>query len=132
MSSKGDDENTLIDSTPNKTPSQLLTEPKKSMIGGGAVLNSLAGTEFFSMQSTLNANLQRELDALHEKFNKLDNTKSSISSILSSEKNEPNEKHKSKHHDLIIQPFRSVVLKKNLKMRMLMNMSMNMNTLMNH
>ena len=72
MSSKGDDENTLIDSTPNKTPSQLLTEPKKSMVGGGAVLNSLAGTEFFSMQSTLNANLQRELDALHEKFNKLD------------------------------------------------------------
>ena len=65
MSSKGDDENTLIDSTPNKTPSQLLTEPKKSMI-------ALAGTEFFSMQSTLNANLQRELDALHEKFNKLD------------------------------------------------------------
>ena len=72
MSSKGDDENTLIDSTPNKTPSQLLTEPKKSMVGGGAVLNTLAGTEFFSMQSTLNANLQRELDALHEKFNKLD------------------------------------------------------------
>lgn len=72
MSSKGDDENTLIDSTPSKTPSQLLTEPKKSMIGGGAVLNTLAGTEFFSMQSTLNANLQRELDALHEKFNKLD------------------------------------------------------------
>lgn len=72
MSSKGDDENTLIDSTPSKTPSQLLTEPKKSMVGGGAVLNTLAGTEFFSMQSTLNANLQRELDALHEKFNKLD------------------------------------------------------------
>ena len=72
MSSKGDDENTLIDSIPSKTPSQLLTEPKKSMIGGGAVLNTLAGTEFFSMQSTLNANLQRELDALHEKFNKLD------------------------------------------------------------
>ena len=72
MSSKGDDENTLIDSTTNKTPSQLLTEPKKSMVGGGAVLNTLAGTEFFSMQSTLNANLQRELDALHEKFNKLD------------------------------------------------------------
>ena len=113
------DENTLIDSIPSKTPSQLLTEPKKSMIGGGAVLNTLAGTEFFSMQSTLNANLQRELDAL-------------LSSILSSEKNEPNEKHKSKHHDLVIQPFRSVVLKKNLKMRMLMNMSMNMNTLMNH
>lgn len=66
------DENTLIDSTPSKTPSQLLTEPKKSMVGGGAVLNTLAGTEFFSMQSTLNANLQRELDALHEKFNKLD------------------------------------------------------------
>ena len=42
------------------------------MVGGGAVLNTLAGTEFFSMQSTLNANLQRELDALHEKFNKLD------------------------------------------------------------
>ena len=72
MSSKGDDKNTLIDSTPSKTPSQLLTEPKKSMVGGGAVLNTLAGTEFFSMQSTLNANLQRELDALHEKFNKLD------------------------------------------------------------
>ena len=72
MSSKGDNENTLIDSIPSKTPSQLLTEPKKSMIGGGAVLNTLAGTEFFSMQSTLNANLQRELDALHEKFNKLD------------------------------------------------------------
>ena len=72
MSSKGDDENTLIDSIPSKTPSQLLTEPKKSMVGGGAVLNTLAGTEFFSMQSTLNANLQRELDALHEKFNKLD------------------------------------------------------------
>ena len=45
-----------------KTPSQLLTEPKKSFVG----------TEFFSMQSSLNANLQRELDALHEKFNKLD------------------------------------------------------------
>ena len=72
MSSKGVDENTLIDSIPSKTPSQLLTEPKKSMVGGGAVLNTLAGTEFFSMQSTLNANLQRELDALHEKFNKLD------------------------------------------------------------
>ena len=66
------DENTLIDSIPSKTPSQLLTEPKKSMVGGGAVLNTLAGTEFFSMQSTLNANLQRELDALHEKFIKLD------------------------------------------------------------
>ena len=39
-----------------KTPSQL----------------SFVGTEFFSMQSSLNANLQRELDALHEKFNKLD------------------------------------------------------------
>ena len=46
----------------SKTPSQLLTEPKKSFVG----------TEFFSMQSSLNANLQRELDALHEKFNKLD------------------------------------------------------------
>ena len=45
-----------------KTPSQLLTEPKKSFVG----------TEFFRMQSSLNANLQRELDALHEKFNKLD------------------------------------------------------------
>ena len=38
----------LNDSPPSKTPSQLLTE------------------------SSLNANLQRELDALHEKFNKLD------------------------------------------------------------
>ena len=34
--------------------------------------NPLAGTEFFSMYSNLNANLQRELDSLHEKFNKLD------------------------------------------------------------
>ena len=55
-----------------KTPSQLLTEPKKSFVGTGTALNPLAGTEFFSMQSSLNANLQRELDALHEKFNKLD------------------------------------------------------------
>ena len=50
------------DAPPSKTPSQLLTEPKKAFIG----------TEFFSMQSSLNANLQRELDTLHEKFNKLD------------------------------------------------------------
>ena len=56
----------------SKTPSQLLTEPKKSFVGTGTALNPLAGTEFFSMQSSLNANLQRELDALHEKFNKLD------------------------------------------------------------
>ena len=55
----------LNDSPPSKTPSQLLTESKPA-------LNPLAGTEFFSMQSSLNANLQRELDALHEKFNKLD------------------------------------------------------------
>ena len=34
--------------------------------------NPLAGTEFFSMYSNLNASLQRELDSLHEKFNKLD------------------------------------------------------------
>ena len=52
-------------SPPSKTPSQLLTE-------SNPIHNSLAGTEFFSMQSSLNANLQRELDALHEKFNKLD------------------------------------------------------------
>ena len=50
------------DAPTSKTPSQLLTEPKKAFIG----------TEFFSMQSSLNANLQRELDTLHEKFNKLD------------------------------------------------------------
>ena len=31
--------------------------------------NPLAGTEFFSMYSNLNASLQRELDSLHEKFN---------------------------------------------------------------
>ena len=49
----------------SKTPSQLLTESTPPH-------NPLAGTEFFSMQSSLNANLQRELDALHEKFNKLD------------------------------------------------------------
>ena len=49
------------DAPTSKTPSQLLTEPKKAFIG----------TEFFSMQSSLNA-LQRELDTLHEKFNKLD------------------------------------------------------------
>ena len=55
----------LADQAPSKTPSQLLTESKPA-------LNPLAGTEFFSMQSSLNANLQRELDALHEKFNKLD------------------------------------------------------------
>ena len=55
-----------------KTPSQLLTEPKKSFVGTGTALNPLAGTEFFSMQSSLNANLQRELDTLHEKFNNLD------------------------------------------------------------
>ena len=34
--------------------------------------NPLAGTEFFSMHSNLNDSLQRELDSLHEKFNKLD------------------------------------------------------------
>ena len=62
MSPKGE---LLNDSPPSKTPSQLLTESKPA-------LNPLAGTEFFSMQSSLNANLQRELDALHEKFNKLD------------------------------------------------------------
>ena len=55
----------LTDQALSKTPSQLLTESKPA-------LNPLAGTEFFSMQSSLNANLQRELDALHEKFNKLD------------------------------------------------------------
>lgn len=57
LSPKGED-----DAPTSKTPSQLLTEPKKAFIG----------TEFFSMQSSLNANLQRELDTLHEKFNKLD------------------------------------------------------------
>ena len=60
------------DAPTSKTPSQLLTEPKKAFIGTGTALNPLAGTEFFSMQSSLNANLQRELDTLHEKFNKLD------------------------------------------------------------
>ena len=65
------------DAPPSKTPSQLLTEPKKAFVGTGTALNPLglnplAGTEFFSMQSSLNANLQRELDTLHEKFNKLD------------------------------------------------------------
>ena len=55
----------LTDSPLSKTPSQLLTESTPPH-------NPLAGTEFFSMQSSLNANLQRELDALHEKFNKLD------------------------------------------------------------
>ena len=56
------DKPAVIEDVQTKTPSQLLTEPKKSFVG----------TEFFSMQSSLNANLQRELDALHEKFNKLD------------------------------------------------------------
>lgn len=37
-----------------------------------ATPSSGPSVEFFSMQSALNANLQRELDALHEKFNKLD------------------------------------------------------------
>ena len=70
------------DAPTSKTPSQLLTEPKKAFVGSGTALNPLglnplglnplAGTEFFSMQSSLNANLQRELDTLHEKFNKLD------------------------------------------------------------
>ena len=60
------------DAPPSKTPSQLLTEPKKAFVGTDTALNPLAGTEFFSMQSSLNANLQRELDTLHEKFNKLD------------------------------------------------------------
>ena len=70
------------DAPTSKTPSQLLTEPKKAFVGSGSALNPLglnplglnplAGTEFFSMQSSLNANLQRELDTLHEKFNKLD------------------------------------------------------------
>ena len=65
------------DAPTSKTPSQLLTEPKKAFVGTGTALNPLglnplAGTEFFSMQSSLNANLQRELDTLHEKFNKLD------------------------------------------------------------
>ena len=55
----------LTDSPLSKTLSQLLTESTPPH-------NPLAGTEFFSMQSSLNANLQRELDALHEKFNKLD------------------------------------------------------------
>ena len=55
----------LTDQALSKTPSQLLTESTPPH-------NPLAGTEFFSMQSSLNANLQRELDALHEKFNKLD------------------------------------------------------------
>ena len=65
----------LTDSPLSKTPSQLLTEstpPHNPLAGTGTALNPLAGTEFFSMQSSLNANLQRELDALHEKFNKLD------------------------------------------------------------
>ena len=67
MNPKGEgpkDEN-VTDSPLSKTPSQLLTESTPPH-------NPLAGTEFFSMQSSLNANLQRELDALHEKFNKLD------------------------------------------------------------
>lgn len=54
-----------VHTDPSSTPSQLLTESTPPH-------NPLAGTEFFSMQSSLNANLQRELDALHEKFNKLD------------------------------------------------------------
>ena len=45
----------------SKVPSEMLKSE-----------NPLAGTEFFSMYSNLNASLQRELDSLHEKFNKLD------------------------------------------------------------
>ena len=67
----------LADQAPSKTPSQLLTESKPALnpLAGTeffSMQSSLNGTEFFSMQSSLNANLQRELDALHEKFNKLD------------------------------------------------------------
>ena len=58
--------------------------------------NPLAGTEFFSMYSNLNASLQRELDSLHEKFNKLD---AKFRKERASRKNKSSRKKKEEEND---------------------------------
>lgn len=62
------------DNTPDvltPTPSEMLkpTPPPSTPSMASGPTPSI---EFFSMQSNLNANIQRELDALYEKYNKLD------------------------------------------------------------
>ena len=65
---------TDTDNTPDvltPTPSEMLkpTPPPSTPSMASGPTPSI---EFFSMQSNLNANIQRELDALYEKYNKLD------------------------------------------------------------
>ena len=55
-------------SLPSTMLQQSLAKPTAPLAG----LSSGPSVEFFSMQSAMNLNLQRELDALHEKYNKLD------------------------------------------------------------
>lgn len=55
--------------TPSPSPSQSPSPTPSTMLQQSS---SGPSVEFFSMQSAMNLNLQRELDALHEKYNKLD------------------------------------------------------------
>ena len=55
-------------SLPSTMLQQSLAKPTAPLAG----LSPGPSVEFFSMQSAMNLNLQRELDALHEKYNKLD------------------------------------------------------------
>ena len=61
------------DNTPDvltPTPSEMLKPTSNVTVSTPPP--STPSIEFFSMQSNLNANIQRELDALYEKYNKLD------------------------------------------------------------
>lgn len=64
---------TDTDNTPDvltPTPSEMLKPTSNVTVSTPPP--STPSIEFFSMQSNLNANIQRELDALYEKYNKLD------------------------------------------------------------
>ena len=58
--------------SPSPSPSTMLQQSLAKPTAPLAGLSPGPSVEFFSMQSAMNLNLQRELDALHEKYNKLD------------------------------------------------------------
>ena len=58
--------------SPSPTPSTMLQQSLAKPTAPLAGSSPGPSVEFFSMQSAMNLNLQRELDALHEKYNKLD------------------------------------------------------------
>ena len=116
------------DNTPDvltPTPSEMLkpTPPPSTPSMASGPTPSI---EFFSMQSNLNANIQRELDALYEKYNKLD-------AKLRKERAAKREmsKSKSKTH-LMRLPKATTPQGGTLAPLMTPKLNMNMSTLMNH